>query len=106
MTGKQRVLAQLRKGPVTLADFDRDTAVDGGARITRLAARIQDLKDDGYAISSRKVRLGHALVAEYRLVSCSDPLSPVGQAPAPHPPLVARATSSRCAIDDDWDEAA
>lgn len=68
MTGKQRVLAQLYKAPVTLADFDRDTAIDGGARITRLAARIQDLKDDGYAISRRMVRLGSAMVAEYRLV--------------------------------------
>jgi hypothetical protein len=101
---KERVLAQLRRGEITLADFDRETAVDGGARITRLAARIQDLKDDGYAISRRMVKLGGTLVAEYRLyeLPVADLSSPQ-QPPAPSTPPVARATTSHNAIDDDWD---
>jgi hypothetical protein len=63
----ERVLAQLRKSPVTIADFDRQPACDGGARITRLAARILDLKQRGLPIESRMVRLGDTHVKEYWL---------------------------------------
>lgn len=60
-----RVLAVLRQRPVTLADFDCQPACDGGDRITRLGARIQDLKDDGYRLHSE--RIGH--IARYTLIA-------------------------------------
>ena len=64
-----RVLEVLRQRPVTIGDWDRQPACDGGNRITRLAARIYDLKQEGYDISSRQVELGDAYVAEYSLVA-------------------------------------
>lgn len=63
----ERVLAQLRKSSVTIADFDRQPACDGGDKITRLAARILDLKKRGLPIDSRMVRLGDTHVKEYWL---------------------------------------
>ena len=60
-----RVLAVMRHRPVTLADFDCQPACDGGDRITRLGARIQDLKDDGYRVDSQRV--GH--IARYTLIA-------------------------------------
>lgn len=69
-----RVLAVLRERPVTISDFDRQPACDGLAKITRLAARIQDLKAAGCTISSRKVTLGGAQVAEYTLLSAPEHL--------------------------------
>jgi hypothetical protein len=91
-----RVLAVLRRRPVTLADFDCQPACDGGDRITRLGARIQDLKDDGYPIASK--RLGH--MARYTLLT--GPISqaspaltpPAGDKPA-SPPPAARAETSK-----------
>lgn len=68
MTVVERVLAQLRKGPVLAADFDRQPAIDGGNRHTRVAARITDLKNQGHEIGSRRVKLGNATVAEYFLI--------------------------------------
>lgn len=71
-----RVLKVLRQRPVTLADFDCQPACDGGDRITRLGARIQDLKDDGYRLRSQRV--GH--IARYTLIAepqtSSSPASP------------------------------
>ncbi|MDE2103215.1 MAG: hypothetical protein KGL39_38570 [Patescibacteria group bacterium] len=112
MTQCDRIDAVLDKRPVTIADFDRQPACDGGDRITRLAARIQDLKDRGRDIRSRWVTLGNTQVKQYYKVSqsCPDVSSlPTGQpaAPAATPiPLLAQPTSSQCALDDDWDWAA
>lgn len=49
---KERVLAALRSHPdgITQLDFLREPTLDGGETITRLAARIKELKDDGHPI--------------------------------------------------------
>jgi hypothetical protein len=87
-----RVLAVLRVRPVSIADFDRQPACDGGNRITRLAPRILELKRRGCVITSRMVPLGSTRVAQYTLISepaddylapkPSPSLSPVSQAAA------------------------
>lgn len=48
-TEKVRVLRALHLGPVKQADFSFPTC-DGGKIITRVAARIYDLREDGYDI--------------------------------------------------------
>lgn len=53
MNQAPRVLAALRAHPdrgVTSVDFLRIPTIDGGPPITRLAARIKELKDDGHSI--------------------------------------------------------
>lgn len=75
MTQNERVLARLvaaGSSGTYVNDWDRGPgkpAVDGGPRITRLAARIRDLKDAGHRIVSLKdaregfdvyVLVGHA----------------------------------------------
>lgn len=59
MTQRERVLRALQTaGPrgVTQVDFLRFPTVDGGPPITRLAARIQELKDAGHRIGSSATR--------------------------------------------------
>jgi len=64
-----RVLRLLRmRGEygVTVNDFDRGKgvpAVDGGARITRLAARVTDLKDAGHNVEPVEKREGFTVYA-------------------------------------------
>lgn len=75
MTGPSqtlRVRDQLRIGPVTILDFDRQPAIDGGSRITRLARCVGDLKYRGYTIDSKLVAVGDVHVARYTLVSEPD----------------------------------
>ena len=62
------------------ADWLADTTPDGGPRITRLAARLQDLEDRGCTFEILGRRNGTRV---YRLVS--EPDTTV-QAPAPRPP--------------------
>lgn len=59
MTQTDRVLAALHDaGPtgVTQVDFSLPHVVDGGAPITRLAARIKDLRDQGFRIHDAGTR--------------------------------------------------
>lgn len=63
-TQKQRVLRLLRhrradRRPVNVADF-HTPAVDGGAPIMRLASRIDELRDDGHGIETRRAPNGTA----------------------------------------------
>lgn len=51
MSDKTRVLAQLRRGPVTPVDFQAP-AVDGGKPILRVAARIGELRAEGHDITT------------------------------------------------------
>lgn len=82
----------------TIADWDRQPACDGGDKITRLAARIGDLKTKrGLSIDSRLVPLGETRVAEYRL----NPKS--SRQPAPDTLAASLFSTPRSAIDDDWD---
>lgn len=114
-----RVRAWILRGHhTTIADWDRQPAIDGGRKITRLARCIGDLKDEGLPVQSVMVDLGDAHVKEYWLASSSNLVSvpPQGSGqgidatPAAQRPLLPQAPFSapRCAIDDDldWNEAA
>ena len=67
MTQKQRVLRMLNQRGglgVTPVDFQGPDVIDGGKPILRLAARVGDLRDDGYVIRTFK----KGQVAKYVLV--------------------------------------
>ena len=69
MTQCERVLALLRErgeSGVNTAEFQELPIVDGGAPILRLAARIDNLKHRGFAITSRRQPNG---TSTYTLVS-------------------------------------
>jgi hypothetical protein len=55
-----RILAALKRGPVTPLSFQGPT-VDGLAPILRVAARIADLKADGYDIQTVRAPSGIAI---------------------------------------------
>lgn len=59
-----RVLSALKNGPVTPMDFDAPRVVDGLKPIRRVAARICDLRKEGYEITTSRLPSG---VAVYRL---------------------------------------
>ena len=68
MTDKERVLRRLRAGhDVSPLDFDAttDAVVDGGKPIKRVAARINELRDEGHQIDTVGRRNRCAL---YRLI--------------------------------------
>lgn len=90
-----RVLAMLRRHPVTIEHTDCQPAADGGDKITRLAARIGDLKKRGHVIDSRRVKLGGASVAEYVLTTDAEA--------TPKPVGIAQAMQ---ALEDDTDDGA
>lgn len=76
MIDKLRVLAALRAGDVTPNDFLGPDVADGKKPIQRVAARINDLRRDGYGIETVSVRP----VATYRLTSSpSTPVPASGQ---------------------------
>lgn len=97
---KARVLRALQAGRrVTIADFEGFPTCDGKPPIKRLAARIYDLKQDGYPIRRMMTTLGNASVAAYYLDKSSSRApgaanSPVGvlEAPAGAPTPPTRAT--------------
>jgi hypothetical protein len=59
VTQTERVLAALTRAGahgITAVDFLRFPTVDGGPPITRVAARIEELRDQGHPISSGERR--------------------------------------------------
>lgn len=59
MTQADRVLAALTRAGshgITQTDFIRYPTLDGGPPITRLAARIEELRDSGFVITSGERR--------------------------------------------------
>lgn len=68
-SGKQRVLRKLRQGPVPATAFDAGVVTDGPP-IRRLAARVCELRKDGYQIETRRAKGG---VAVYILVGGPGP---------------------------------
>ena len=64
-----RVLRVLERRPVTIADFDCQPACDGGDRITRLGARVHELKRAGFPVHGVRVKLGATHVQRYTLVT-------------------------------------
>lgn len=62
LTDTDRILRPLRRGQrIGPAMFMAPRVLDGGKPITRLAARIKDLRNDGRHISSSRARNGTAL---------------------------------------------
>lgn len=74
----ERVLAALRRGDVSTTDFLLPDVVDGGKPITRVGARIKDLRDAGCQIDTLQVRP----VGLYRLVAETSAQPPSGAPPA------------------------
>ena len=64
-----RVLRVLEQRSVTIADFDCQPACDGGDRITRLGARVHELKRAGFPVHGVRVKLGTTHVQRYTLVT-------------------------------------
>ena len=62
---KQRILDQLKRGPVVQAMFDEPT-IDGMIFIRQIARRIKDLRDEGYEIDTEILPTGNA---RYTLLS-------------------------------------
>lgn len=54
MTQRDRILAALRRGPVNTVAFCQAPVIDGGKPILRIAARIFDLQQQGYLITTRR----------------------------------------------------
>lgn len=114
MKQNDRVLRALRLGPTSQAAWFNPT--DGGPPITRLAARIFDLREQGYQICSHwepDIKLDvYTLHAGPTSVGPSLPGQPPALESTPaSPPLgllsdPGQAPSSRNAIDDDWETAA
>lgn len=107
MTQRDRVLKALQSAGlrgITQIDFLRFPTLDGGAPITRLAARVQELRDEGHEIlsadtrdrcavyrlkgqdvSTGPVRLGGPVFAEAGPVESSTLFDPVAlHKPLPH----------------------
>lgn len=81
MTDKDRILARLRDGnTVSPVDYQAPT-VDGGKPILRVAARINDLRNEGHRIDTIGKKHGCAV---YALVRSAPRL--VEQAERPGPP--------------------
>ena len=79
---KARVLRALQSGrPITIGDFEGFPTCDGKPPIKRLAARIYDLKQDGYPIRRMMTTLGNASVAAYYLDKSSSRASGVATSP-------------------------
>lgn len=76
MRQRDRVLRALQRYPggLTQVDFLLPNVIDGGRPITRLAARVKDLRDDGHRIDVDGERYGCAV---YKLPQA---------APVPIPP--------------------
>lgn len=62
MSQRGRILAQLeRAGHITPVDFAAPDVCDGGLPIMRVAARIQDLRDQGHLITTGRLKNGCAV---------------------------------------------
>lgn len=66
MTDKDRVLKALQYGVVSPLFFSQTPTLDGGKPILRVAARVKELRIEGYEISTERASNG---TARYRLVS-------------------------------------
>lgn len=74
-TQRERVLLALKRHPrVSVVDFLAPAVIDGLAPIVRLAARINELRDEGYAIEDAGRVNG---CASYRLAPTTESAEPV-----------------------------
>lgn len=81
ITDEERVIRLLRargEQGVTMTEFLAPHVVDGGKPITRMAARVGDLRHKrGHEIRTESVKSGEALVARYVLVHDACPPAPL-----------------------------
>lgn len=101
-TQKDRVLETLKavgiRG-VTQVDFIRYPTADGGPPITRLAARIDELKQDGHVIATRGTR---DKCVVYTLVATPEALEPIHKGDQEGQLFAVPSPAPRNALDDDW----
>lgn len=104
MSDTSRVETWLRAhGRTNMTEWDRQPAIDGGNKVTRLARCIGDLKAKGLPIPpAKRIKIGNCWVAEYRLTS----LASIPERNEPTETTDALFSAAQCAIDDDWDTAA
>lgn len=105
MTQTERVLRALQQAGdrgVTQVDFALPDVVDGGPPITRVAARVKDLRVQGHVIVGAGTRQSCRV---YELVPQTD-LQAADTAPDADAGLFAPAEPEgpRCAIYDDWEQ--
>jgi hypothetical protein len=86
MTQNKRVLRALRRHPqgICQGDFFPPNVLDGGYPITRLAARIKDLREQGHEIEVDGERWGYAV---YKLAQARQEREPVPPAEMPAIPV-------------------
>lgn len=99
-----RVLDALRKaGPrgITAVDFALPDVIDGGPPITRVAARVMDLRHQGHTIIASGTR--HKCRV-YELVAAPAPADLAYAAAAETAFQAPARPSPRCAIYDDWED--
>lgn len=125
-TQTERVLAALRTYPrgITQVDFLLPDVIDGGAPITRIGARILELRDAGHMIVSgprrdkcvtykllhgdteeTATRGGQSLAGRANCQATSAPAVPLFEVPS-HQPTFDELVGPQCAINDDIDTAA
>lgn len=113
VTQSERVLRALQAAGergVTQVDFALPDVIDGGPPVTRVAARIKDLRQHGHTIVAAGLRQSCRV---YQLVPAQE-LAGAATAPSRGPAYPgstdglfgahAAPTGPRCAIYDDWEE--
>jgi hypothetical protein len=84
LTQRQRVLRALqhvRGTGLTQVDFDLPGVIDGGAPIKRVAARIEELRRDGYRIDVLPARRNRCVVYVLRTAHVHRPIEPADPQP-------------------------
>lgn len=115
MTQTERVLRALQQAGdrgVTQVDFALPDVVDGLPPITRVAARVKDLREQGHMIVAAGTRQScrvYTLVSQQELQEAAvSPEGDLAYGAAPDGLFGARAaptaSGARCAIYDDWED--
>jgi len=110
VTQSERVLRALQTAGsrgVTQVDFSLPDVVDGGPPITRLAARVKDLRGQGHTIIAAGLRQSCRV---YELVPQAGLAEPSGASDTAYVAAdaglfaPAETPAPRCAIYDDWED--
>lgn len=111
MTQTERVLRALQAAGdrgVTQVDFSLPDVVDGGPPITRVAARIKDLREHGHMIVGAGIRQScrvYQLVAQAELAAAADAAYEAAAEGLFTAAAAPSGAAPKCAIyDDDWED--